>query len=57
MKITFNELVGATMAIIAVLTVAFASIFQDNANAMTAMVGAVGTAIGYFLRAKLETPK
>lgn len=57
MKFSFDQLVGAILGVVAVLVVAYASVFQYNDNAMTALVGLVGTAAGYFLRAKLDLPK
>ena len=57
MNVTFGELVGAILAGVAILVVGYSSIVQSNEGAMTAMVGVVGTAGGYFLRAKLQSPQ
>ena len=56
-EIKFNELVGAAMGLVAVAVVAYASVVQYNESAMTALVGLLGTAAGYFLRAKLNPPR
>ena len=53
----FGEVVGAVMGLVAVFVVAYASVVQFSEAAMTALVALVGTAAGYFLRAKLEPPK
>ncbi len=56
-KFTFGELVGGILAIMAASGVLYASIGQTNQAAMTALVGLVGAASGYFLRAKVDPPK
>lgn len=57
MKMTFDQLIGGIIGLVAVAAVVYASIVQYNEGATTALVGLVGTAAGYFLRAKLDIPK
>lgn len=55
-KFTFNELVGALMGLLGLAAIVYASIFQGSEGAMTALVGVLNLAGGYFLRGKLERP-
>lgn len=50
-------MVGAVLALIALSVVAYAAVIQDRAEALGAVVAIVAAANGYFLRAKVETPK
>ncbi len=56
MKVTFEQVIGGAMALIAVVAIAYASIGQSNEAAMTALVGVAGAAAGFFLRGKLSPP-
>lgn len=55
MRVTFNDAVGAGITAIALLVVAVAAM-RGSAEAMTALVGVVGAATGYFLRGRLRGP-
>lgn len=55
MKPTFNEVIGALITVISLLVVALAAM-KGSAEAMTALVGVVGAATGYFLRGRIKEP-
>ena len=54
---TFNEIIGAVMGLVALVVVAYASIMQGNEGAMTALVGVLGAAAGFFLRGRTQPPQ
>lgn len=56
-KFTFDQLIGGVMVLTALGVVAYASVIQGNVAAMTALVGALGAGVSYFLRGKVEAPK
>lgn len=57
MTVRFSEAVGATLAIIAVAVLAYASVVSGKAEALGALVAISAAATGYFLRSKVEAPK
>lgn len=56
MSITFTDLIGGAIALIATVAIAYASIAQGSDPAMTALVGLAGASAGFFLRAKVQAP-
>lgn len=54
MTFTFAEVVGAILSIGALVGVEYGALFQGSSDARTSLVGLLGVAAGYWLRAKLQ---
>ena len=53
----FNDLVGAGLALLAVLVLAYVALVQRDQVAVGAMVGISSAGVAFFLRGKIEAPK
>jgi hypothetical protein len=54
MQVTFAEMIGALLSTGIVASVVYDSIARGDSTATTALVGATGVALGYWLRAKIQ---
>ena len=51
-----RDIVGAILALGIFIVVAYAAIISENKDATLAIVGLLGTVVGFYLRGRVEPP-